>query len=113
HGLDIGHVLFGRVVALDWTGGASRWPFDGFGIALQPGGGKVLAGEIVAEALHLLLLAVHEPDVIAEKQMEILVPVARQLLLDRLELEEQVVAERADETETRIFLAAKFVDKRA
>ena len=64
-------------------------------VARQASGGDAVALEIVLEALDLLLLAIHEPDVVAEKQVQILVAVARQLLLDRLELEQQVVAEGA------------------
>jgi hypothetical protein len=60
-------------------------------------------------ALDLLLLAVHEPDVVAEEQVQVLVAVARQLLFDRLELEQQVVAESAEKAEPRILLAAEFV----
>ena len=69
--------------------------------------------EIVLVALDLLLLAIHEPDVVAEEQVQILVAVARQLLLDRLELEQQVVAERAHQAQPRILLAAELLDQRA
>ena len=69
--------------------------------------------EIVAVALDLLLLAVHEADVVAEEQVQVLVAVARQLLLDRLELKQQVVAESAHQAQARILFAAEFVDQRA
>ena len=60
--------------------------------------------EVVLVALDLLLLAIHEPDVVAEEQMQVLVAVARQLLFDGLELEQQVVAEGADQAEARILI---------
>ena len=70
-----------------------------------------VAREVVAVALDLLLLTIHEPDVVAEEQVQVLVAVAGQLLLDRLELEQQVVPEGADQAQPRIFLAAKFLDQ--
>ena len=83
------------------------------GMRGQAAGRDVLALEFVLIALDLLLLAVHEADVVAEIEVQILVAVARKLLLDGLELEQQVVAEGADEAQARILRAAEFVDERA
>ena len=55
----------------------------------------VAASEVVPVALDLLLLAIHEVDVVAKKQVQVLVPGARELFLDGLELEQQIVSERA------------------
>ena len=88
------------------TGGGDR-----FAIARQAARARALALELVLVALHLLLLAVHEPDVVAKKQVQVLVAGARQLLLDGLELEQQVVAEGAHQPQPRIFLAAEFLDQ--
>ena len=45
--------------------------------------------------------------------MQILDAVARKLQFDRLELEQQIVAERADQREARGKRMAEFVDQRA
>ena len=82
-------------------------------IALQPARGNALAREIEAIAFHLLLLAVHEPDVVAKEEVQVLMAGARQLLLDRFELEKQVVPEGADQSQARVLFAAKFLDQRA
>src|ERR1017187_4395181 len=87
HRLHVRHVLFRRVVArnrtaLRWRGRRNRFP-----VARQAVRARALALELVLVALHLLLLAVHVPDVVAQKQVQILVSGARQPLLDGLELE--------------------------
>src|SRR5208283_1446634 len=51
--------------------------------------------------------------VVAEIEVEILVAVARQALLNGLELEQKVVAKGADQAEARIAEAAEFLDERA
>ena len=71
------------------------------GGARQAVGGDIAAREIVLVALDLLLLAIHEINVVAEEQMQILHVVARQLQLDGIELEQQIVAEGADQREAR------------
>ena len=69
--------------------------------------------KIVLIPLDLLLLAIHEVDVVAEEQVHVLVPAARQLLLDRLELEQQIVAECADQRQARILGIPELLDQRA
>ena len=93
-------------------GAAERRPTSAPSRAM-PRGGNFAAREFVAEALDLLRLAIHEPDVVAQEQVQVLVAVARQLALDGLELEQQVVAEGADQPQARILLAAEFLDQRA
>ena len=111
--LHVGDVLFGRVVGLDGRRLALRRRSDPCRATREAAGGQALALELVAEALHLLFLAIHVPDVVAEVEVQILVAVARQLLFDGLELEQQIVAEGADQAQTRILFAAEFVDQRA
>ena len=113
HRLHVGHVLFRRVVGDDRAGRALLGRRDFFGVARQARGGDAVAREIVLVALDLLLLAVHEPDVVAQEQVQVLVAVARQFLFDGLELEQQVVAERADQAQARILFAAELLDERA
>jgi sRNA-binding carbon storage regulator CsrA len=56
---------------------------------------------------------IHEVDVIAEKQVQILVAAARQLLFDRLELKQQIVTEGANQGQPRILRMTKLLDQRA
>ena len=67
--------------------------------------------EIVAEPLDPFLLAIHVIDVVAEKQVQVLVALSRELQLDGIELEQQVVAECAHQREPRVVLTAEFVDQ--
>ena len=75
--------------------------------------GVFAAREIELVALDLLLLAIHEIDVVAEEQVQVLDVVARQLGLDRIEVEQQIVAERAHQREPRRQRIVKFVQQRA
>ena len=105
HRLDLRHVLLRRVIAGDRTGARAGVGGATAGAsARQSTRSRSLALEIVLVALDLLLLAIHEIDVVAEKEMQILVAVPRQLQLDRIELEQQIVSERADQREPRILL---------
>ena len=61
-------------------------------------------------ALDLLLLAIHEVDVVAQEQVQILDARARKLELDRIELEQQIVAERTHQGEPRRQGCVKLVD---
>src|ERR1039457_6890550 len=76
-----------RVVARNRTALRRRGRRNRFPVARQAVRARALALELVLVALHLLLLAVHVPDVVAQKQVQILVSGARQPLLDGLELE--------------------------
>jgi hypothetical protein len=74
-----------------------------FGLRIPRRGARLSGGrqfsprEIVAIALDLFLLAIHEIDVVAEVQVQILHARARQLHADRIELEQEIVSERADQ----------------
>ena len=74
---------------------------------------KSVALEIVLIALDLFLLAVHQVDVVAQEQMQIFMAIARQLLFDRLELEQQVVAECAGQRQPAVLFVAELFDQRA
>jgi hypothetical protein len=78
---------FGRVVGDDRARLARGRRRNGLGGALQAQRGQTFALEIVLIALDLFLLAVHQVDVVAKEQVQVLVAVARQLLFDRVELE--------------------------
>ena len=92
----------GRVVGNDRTA-AARWAAARSRRAsrARPRVETPPRAKLVLVALDLLFLAVHEPDVVAEEQVQVLVAGARQLLFDGLELEQQVVAERADQRQAR------------
>ena len=111
--LHVGHVFFGRVVADDGAAFARRRRRHRRPSRASPWVRAALAAELVLVALDLLFLAVHQPDVVAEEEMQIFVPGARQFLFDGLELEEQVVTEGADQREVRVFLALELLDQRA
>src|SRR5689334_24418640 len=57
------------------------------------------ASKIEPVALDLFLLAIHEIDVIAQEQAQILDPGARMLEADRIEAEQQVVTKCTDQRE--------------
>ena len=80
-------------------------------VTRQSARARTLALEFVLEALDLLFLAIHVPDVVAQKQVQILVAGARQLLFDRLELEQQIVAESSHQAQPRILFAAELLDQ--
>ena len=84
-----------------------------FAIARHAGGALFAADELVAEPLHLLFLAVHHPEVVAEEQVQVLLFAARQPLFDGLELEQQVVAKCAHQTQPAVFFAAELLDQGA
>ena len=83
-----------------------------FRIAREAARGNTLPLEIVLVVVDLLLLAIGEKDVVAEKQVQVFVPVARQPLDDGLELKQQVVAECAHQAEVRILFLAELFDQR-
>src|SRR5439155_175822 len=93
------HVLARRVVAFDWSRVAWGRVLHYRGGARQPLSTDIAAGELVAETLDLLFLAIHVPDVVAQVEVQVPVALARQLLFDGLELEEQVVTESAHQAE--------------
>ena len=70
-------------------GPGSRAGGGGIGSAVRsrPSVDESLALEIVLIALDLFLLAVHQVDVVAKKQVQVLMAVARQFFFDGLELE--------------------------
>ncbi len=63
--------------------------------------GHSAAREIELIAFDALLLAIHEVDVVAQEQVQVLHIVARQFLFNRVELQQQVVTERAHQREPR------------
>ena len=79
----------------------------------QACGGEFAAREIVLEALDLLLLAIHEVDVVAEEEVQVFHVVARQLQLDGIELKQQIVAEGADQRQPRRERMMEFIEQRA
>ena len=81
--------------------------------AREPVRGQIAAREIVLEALDLLLLAIHEINVVAQEQVQVLDASARELQLDRIELKQQIVAERAHQRQARGQRMAEFVDEGA
>ena len=95
HRLHLRHVFFrlmiGHNVRLPVR---SRRSLDARRGALQPGGTARFAGEIELKALNRFLLAIDEIDVVAQKQMQIFVPVARQTQRNGIKLQQQVVAKR-------------------
>ena len=88
----------------------SREPLGRAGDALR---GRFAARKIVLEALDLLLLAIHEVNVVAEKQVQVLDAGPRQLYLNRIELKQQVVAKGPDQRQAGSNRMAEFVDQRA
>ena len=118
HGFDVRHVLFRRVVGDDAGGRGRRLGWLGCGH--RRGDARSSASveyafelEIPAVALDLLLLAIHKVDVVAEDTSADLYGPARQLFFNGLELEQQIVAERADEREARILGVPELVDQGA
>ena len=114
HGLDFRHVLFGRVVGNDGAGVAASWRFlTRSAVRATPVGGDFAAREIVLEALDLFLLAIHEIDVVAQEQVQVLDAVARKLQLDRIELKQQIVSEAPTSARRDASGWSKFVKQRA
>ena len=79
----------------------------------QARGGRPGAREIELVTLDALLLAIHEVDVVAQEQVQILDVVTRQLQLDRIELQQQVVAECAHQRQARRQRMLEFLEQRA
>src|SRR5512144_869025 len=73
--------------------------------------GESVLLEIVLVTFDLLLLAIHEIDVVAKEQVEVLLPAPRQAQPDRVELEEQIVAEGANQRQARVLFVPKFFDQ--
>src|SRR5689334_6149126 len=97
----------------DRTGLEARRRGDLPGPAVQGQGREAFTLKVVLIPLDHFFLAVHEVDVIAEEEVEVLVTVARQSLPDGLELKEKIEPERADKAETGIVEATKLVNKEA
>src|SRR3982751_5948585 len=97
--------MSGEVAVVEW-----RVAARGSGFALNRRGGQAILRELVGEALDLLLLAVHEVDVVAEEEVQVLLVLALQLQVDGVELEQQIVAEGADEGEARVLVGLKPLD---
>jgi hypothetical protein len=81
--------MYSSGVWSETIGPGSRAGGGGTGSAVRsrPSVDEALALEIVLIVFDLLLLAVHQVEVVAKKQVQVLVAVARQLLFDGLELE--------------------------
>jgi hypothetical protein len=103
NGFDVGHVLFGGVVGGDGSGGELGRGRDGFGAAGEGEGGEFVEREVVLKALDDLFFAVHEVDVVAKEEVKVFDAVAGEFELDGVELEEEVVAEGAKESEAGVF----------
>ena len=73
-------------------------------------GGDIAQTKVVLETFDLFPLAVHEPDVVAQKQVKILRAGAWKAELDRIELEQQIVAEGTHQGQAAVFRAAKLLD---
>lgn len=74
---------------------------------------RLVALELELVAGDLLLLAVHEPDVVAEEEVQVLGAGAGEFFIDGLELEEEVVAESAGEGEVGLLGVAELVHQGA
>ena len=105
HLLDIGHVLFRLVIAGDGSrrkgldlGDARGGAFDALGGRRSASGGRS-ARKLVGITVDLLLLAIHEVNLVAQEQAQIVAALARELELDRIEAEQEVVAESAHQGE--------------
>ena len=114
HRFHFGHVLFGLVVAVDFVVGPLGRTFAP---ERQCGPGPAVvrppSSKFVTKALDLLLLAIHVVNVVAEKELQILHPVARKLQMDGIELEQQIVSKRAHQREPGVLIALEFADQRA
>ncbi len=113
HRFHLGHILGGLVVAPDFVHGALGWPARRCSSAPQARGGEVAQLKIVAKPLDLLLLAIHVINVVAQKQVQIFLAVPGKFEMDRIELEQKIVAECAHQRQPRIQFALKFPDQRA
>jgi len=74
------HVLFRAVIGNDRAGRRRRRRRDLRGVAGQSACGNTFALEVVLVALHLFLLTIHEPDVVAQEEVQVLMAVAWQFL---------------------------------
>lgn len=86
---------------------------NGGGFAGETLGGLAQEGEVVLVALDDFALAVHEVDVVTEEEVEVLLFAAGELEFDGVELEEEVVAEGADEGEAVVLGVAELLDEGA
>jgi hypothetical protein len=111
--LHLGHVLFRLVVADDIRrrGCGRRGHF--LAGARQAQRAQPFEIEVVLEPLDDLLLAVHEADVVAEEQPQVLLLGARQAQADGVELEQQVVAEGPDQGQAGVARVAELLHQRA
>ena len=75
--------------------------FDLCGGAREAAGGFFAAREIELVALDLFLLAIHEIDVVAEEQAQVVHAFARHLDFDGIEAEQEIETEGSDEREPR------------
>ena len=101
------------VIGSDLAGLSPRRRRNPLARSFQTLRGQTVALEVVLEPLDLFLLAVHVVDVVAKKQVQGLLAVSRQLQLDRIELEQQIVAESANDRESRVLDGVEILDQRA
>jgi hypothetical protein len=101
------------VVAGDFAGLSGQRRADGLARALQRLSRQAAAREIILEPLDPFLLAVHEPDVVAQEEVEYLRAGARQLQIDGVELKQEVVAEGPYQREVSVLHRAELVDEGA
>src|SRR5215469_820148 len=111
HGFYAGHVLLRRVIADDGTVAGLSRARDRLGAALEAASRFFAARKIELEALDLLLLPVHEINVVAKEQTQILNVRPRQLLLDGVEAKQQVVSECAGQGQPRRKRMMKLADE--
>ena len=101
------------MVADDGGGRPFQRRRDGLALALHADGGVGAKGEVVVVADDLFLLAIHEPDLVAEKQMQVLDAFAGQAQSDGVELKKQVEAEGAHQSQVRILGVAELIGEGA
>src|SRR5581483_11469623 len=103
HSFHFRHVLLWRVIRYNFgTIGTQLASLQCGRVARQSLGAAALDGEVETVPLNHLLLAIHEVNVIAEKQMETFVALARQPELDGVELQKQIVPKSADKSQSRV-----------
>ena len=80
--------------------------------AIEAGSVQFAEREIVLITLDDLLLAIHEVDVVAKKEMKVFRVRPRKPKLNRIELQQQVISERADQDQLRILRSFELVNHR-
>ena len=113
NGLYFRHVLVARVVADDLSGRLRGHRGNRVAGAFQGHGGEAVFFEVVLVALDPLPLAIHEADVVAQVEVQVLRAGAGQAELDGIELEQQVVSESAHQGQARIAHGTELLGQRA